>query len=653
MSLLEHLPVELFLSILRFVPLQYLYSLRRTSRTINNIIAANESYVYHHAALLHQYVNSVDIGLSEIPRTGTAYPARDTSTWKSFCELKRMYISFGLVAEILESGAQCLSLDKNWLGKGELSTRSYCTNDRDVHRIKVDEDRGLLITSYVDGGIRVTDTKTDERLWALSMSYVRPNAHVEYEKGFLIFDRIGHCKEVWRLSEDYIATDLPHNVAPDDSQEAAWREAEQRFHSTSRGHFRPWALLTPPEMTRAFRFSYPTLVVMSHMNAFLWDIPTGSLAQTLHNVQDLHGGVLPLGDVMYVDVSPQHVFVCGLVELRLFNRSDGAVALRIPAGRQVFADTRIALTIPDVLRCYPSWAVGSHPPPPHAFMAAHVSRDGQDLVALISDNRLLFLKDFERVVRGQISLAEATLEVELISSTLNSGGIADWPVYLAFEHGRVSAVTTSGVYVFVLDAAEHTRCDSDILPQGPTVSLERIQFKHEIPQHASFPNLAVAHVPQLKGQETLSEVRCLQMTATRLYLACDKQYLPKKGKERAEIALDVQRSYGQDEYIGPSNGPATSAATHATLPDAAFATWDTANTDEDLPGESTIFTGELGYSDEEEDWEDELDENGEDWEDHIEPYIVEDYDDGGMDMDMVEDVGESEFQRPSAIQRPD
>lgn len=285
---------------------------------------------------------------------------------------------------------------------------------------------------------------------------------MEYEKGFLIFDRIGHCKEVWRLSEDYIATDLPHNVAPDDSQEAAWREAEQRFHSTSRGHFRPWALLTPPEMTRAFRFSYPTLVVMSHMNAFLWDIPTGSLAQTLHNVQDLHGGVLPLGDVMYVDVSPQHVFVCGLVELRLFNRSDGAVALRIPAGRQVFADTRIALTIPDVLRCYPSWAVGSHPPPPHAFMAgtyieslhglralrstaAHVSRDGQDLVALISDNRLLFLKDFERVVRGQISLAEATLEVELISSTLNSGGIADWPVYLAFEHGRVSAVTVSCV----------------------------------------------------------------------------------------------------------------------------------------------------------------------------------------------------------------
>lgn len=55
MSLLEHLPVELFLSILRFVPLQYLYSLRRTSRTINNIIAANESYVYHHAALLHQH----------------------------------------------------------------------------------------------------------------------------------------------------------------------------------------------------------------------------------------------------------------------------------------------------------------------------------------------------------------------------------------------------------------------------------------------------------------------------------------------------------------------------------------------------------------------------------------------------------------------
>lgn len=37
----------------------------------------------------------------------------------------------------------------------------------DVHRIKVDEDVGIVITTHKDGGINVRDLYTDEVLWAL------------------------------------------------------------------------------------------------------------------------------------------------------------------------------------------------------------------------------------------------------------------------------------------------------------------------------------------------------------------------------------------------------------------------------------------------------------------------------------------------------
>ncbi|KAG1859828.1 hypothetical protein F4604DRAFT_1791995 [Suillus subluteus] len=38
---------------------------------------------------------------------------------------------------------------------------------------------------------------------------------------------------------------------------------------TNRGHFRPWALLHMSESTRAFRFSYPMLLLAGANNLFV------------------------------------------------------------------------------------------------------------------------------------------------------------------------------------------------------------------------------------------------------------------------------------------------------------------------------------------------------------------------------------------------
>jgi hypothetical protein len=65
---------------------------------------------------------------------------------------------------------------------------------------------------------------------------------------------------------------------------------------------------------------------------------------------------------------------------------------------------------------------------------AHVSRDGRDLVVLSERRRVVFIRDFERICRGETSLEEAGLSLSIRSQD-------DVCCYLGFEHGRVCVAT--------------------------------------------------------------------------------------------------------------------------------------------------------------------------------------------------------------------
>lgn len=58
------------------------------------------------------------------------------------------------------------------MGRGSPWYQSLAADQDDVHRIKVDEGRGIVITTHQDGGVNVRDLETDEILWALPR--VRP-----------------------------------------------------------------------------------------------------------------------------------------------------------------------------------------------------------------------------------------------------------------------------------------------------------------------------------------------------------------------------------------------------------------------------------------------------------------------------------------------
>jgi hypothetical protein len=99
---------------------------------------------------------------------------------------------------------------------------------------------------------------------------------------------------------------------------------------TSKGHFKPWAVLTPPGPNRTFRFVYPTLAVVGLYEAWLFDILSCRLVKTVPKIQ-VKVEHSSLGNINYAELSPQYLFICGTNQLRIFDRSSGSLLQCIPS----------------------------------------------------------------------------------------------------------------------------------------------------------------------------------------------------------------------------------------------------------------------------------------------------------------------------------
>ena len=189
--------------------------------------------------------------------------------------------------------------------------------------------------------------------------HVRRFAHCEYGECYIVFDRRDRSKEVWRRSSDY-SLEEASNIVPESSPstlnseyDALKTTFDRDTVTTNRGHFQPWAHLRQPEATRAFRFSYPTLGVAALNTVYLWDVRTGALAQTIDNTQfiwnedeDTDAGAEPiLGNINYIEVSPQYVFLCGIYALRVFSRQTGRCVLDWPSSQDLYGQWWYGLSL--------------------------------------------------------------------------------------------------------------------------------------------------------------------------------------------------------------------------------------------------------------------------------------------------------------------
>ncbi|KAI0359683.1 hypothetical protein OH77DRAFT_1518061 [Trametes cingulata] len=541
MSSIDVLPTELILRVLSYLPLQSLRNVRLLARRWNDFVVANQSTIYHHAALLHNFIDSLDTLLPQAKEARCLKFLEDVPDWYQYCQ-------------------KYFQLQKNWTGAGVGGTpKFYGGHPYDIHRIKVDEKHGLVITTHEFGGLTVFDMDTSEVLWRLSTGYVRRYAHCEYENGFLIFDRIGISKEVWRLETLYDAAEEPTRWRPDQDQLNAWQTASLQYSASApRGHFRPWALIETPEFGRAYRFVYPGLLVSGLRKAYVWDVRTGELILELENVQ----GDTPVGDINYVELSAKHVFVCSSSALRVFSRENRSLILEIPSYQLVYSDVRLAVKLDRAVARHgiaspgeivylpgePTQTTALYTASYAEFSSVHVSRDGRDIVAQLSDSRQIVICDFMRVVRGEVPLEKAVLE---IGKTLPQRQSMDehFSIYLALEHGRAGIATTSGVYVLTLDPTHHGVLDPDRAARENPNRIPRAAIEAGL----SAPYIRIAALPYYADRRQLAKVSCVQMTETKLFFVWDAMYKPD--------SIDFFRQLGM--VASGSGGPGTAAGAGA------------------------------------------------------------------------------------------
>lgn len=154
---------------------------------------------------------------------------------------------------------------------------------RDVWRIKLDPVDRTIISTGQRGGVRVLCLDTKQVLWRLPQLATRQYPHVEFDRGFMVFDRMGHGHfEVWRAQR----------LAGADGQ---------------RGHFDHYATLASPRPPRALRFQYPNLVVATLDGHLLtWDIVSKTVVQDIDLEDSVHKD-----NVNYIDFDDEFIFLCG------------------------------------------------------------------------------------------------------------------------------------------------------------------------------------------------------------------------------------------------------------------------------------------------------------------------------------------------------
>ena len=162
--MLHRLPVEISLAVLSYLPLSTLGPLSSLSRKWRDFISANKSTIFRNAAILHEYIHPETLLLEDALSMHEGSPWRGATDWKDFCELllelstEHMFLIF--------VGRRGFQLHKNWEGNGRVVARLLYPGLGIVHRLKVDEKLGLLITTGL-GGLAVNHLFSNVPLWYL------------------------------------------------------------------------------------------------------------------------------------------------------------------------------------------------------------------------------------------------------------------------------------------------------------------------------------------------------------------------------------------------------------------------------------------------------------------------------------------------------
>ena len=253
--------------------------------------------------------------------------------------------------------------------------------------------------------------------------------------------------EVWRREADHISSPLPA-CAPSDEQLATKADSSARPGSpgavgTAAGVFAPFCTLQTPRPTRATRFVYPTLAVVTGdgRNAYLYDVPSATLTQTI-NIHPAESTISE--DVRYVEISARHIFICTIMGLRIISRESGKVICTINSNEMPLPDmvflTLRRLSGGETKKFHPQriFGVGTKElarlTPPNPFCAVHVSPCGKHFVAVTPTGYVLLVPNFEQAISAEGDHAELKGAGYALKLTTEI-------IYMAFDGKRVVLAT--------------------------------------------------------------------------------------------------------------------------------------------------------------------------------------------------------------------
>ncbi|KAG8905735.1 hypothetical protein FRB99_008372 [Tulasnella sp. 403] len=334
------------------LPIQSIHAVQLVCKSLHDLVTVNEAQIYRTAAVLHSLVETTfpysgapdvlsdfaSLSLQNASGPSATGWLDGISSWRTFCQKHFL-------------------LEKAWIGRGgNVSVKSFHSHGPDVHHFKIDEVERTAILTHADGGLTVIALDTDEVLWRLPKvqspvalgpprshlryshmkDYVSPRAHVEFGGGFISFSRPGDMFEIWRRSADAFdpATYLPCH--PDESQKGRTSDQVYIFPQEHppvrvpprpgyvdcglplphRGAYVPWALLQAPPLSKASRLVYPNFATASSetQQVYIWDLPSCQLMQKVDVPRVVSEGENndPTDSffIPYIDISPDHIFVC-------------------------------------------------------------------------------------------------------------------------------------------------------------------------------------------------------------------------------------------------------------------------------------------------------------------------------------------------------
>lgn len=281
-----------------------------------------------------------------------------------------------------------------------------------VWRCKIDPEERTYIVSHQKGGIRVFDHSSSTLLWHTASTETGTYRHLEFSRGWLIFDGQENSFEVWRRE----------SLVPDLGR------------TPNRGHYQRFAFLNSERLFKAFRFQFPYLCAASRDGfVLIWNVPLQEVVETI----DVRSSAHDAGNVVYVDFDNRFVFLSGSgaksvsVFSRRTKRLVWSLGQHFASGKQppttwslVKTDTtaypHTAFVEQQLVRASPNlWQNGPNNidfaqlvmSPYQQWVAIHPDLKTKTLL-ILGQGTILLLRDYQRFFDDQRKPPESFVEIE-------------------------------------------------------------------------------------------------------------------------------------------------------------------------------------------------------------------------------------------------